>query len=154
MRGGLSYSGVGLHQKRHKFEPHETQELIRLRNREEEIDRKRETFQKHIDELENQGTPLTVANLVVKTGLSRRSVYLRLQLCGKKYYRDKVISMITDQMKFARMRMSRQQLILMAEDKLRPEDIWFSDECKVELTGSQVRFFSFFVRFLFESFSA
>ena len=41
-------------------------------------------------------------------------------------------------MVIARLRMARQQLILFAKKELLPEDIWFSDESTIELTGSKV----------------
>ena len=157
-RGGLSFNGVGLHQKRHKFGPEDTQELLNEQRRIEERNRKRENFQKHIDALENAGQEITVSALMHRTGLSQHTIYKRLQLCGRKWYRDRTIALITESMKFARLRMARQQLVLMARKQLLPEKIWFSDECRIELTGSKVMFsdFSPFSAFLsdFSPFSA
>ena len=140
--GGLYETGVGRRQKRHTFHDWEDENpekisyfaKIDLRNE------KKEHFLRKMEEVRARGIRVTIENMVAATGLSYTTVWRRLRLCGLRYRRERVVSMITDKMKVARMRMARQQLILMAKNELQPDEIWFTDECSLDFTGAKVKF--------------
>ena len=141
-RGGLYENGVGRRQKRRKFDENEADNPERLSHyaKQELRDKKRRDYQLKIDELREKNIPVTVTNLVEATGLSVKTVWTRLRLCGLKYRKHQIVALISHRSRLGRMKMCRQQLILFAQNKMKPEDIWFSDECKMEFTGSKVSF--------------